>query len=88
MTPFIGNGAIMGLSLVALSFFVLAVTAFRPDARESDTWKALATAIVMTGLLGFTAFVQNSIQRQQEHDLQSAIDGEHIEPIVSEPSEP
>ena len=88
MTPLIGNGAIMGLSLVGLSFFVLAVTAFRPDARESDTWKALATAIIMTGLLGFTAFVQSSIQRQQEHDLQSAIDGEHIEPIVSEPSEP
>ena len=85
MPPMIGNGAIMGLSLVALSFFVLAVTAFRPDARESDTWKALATAIVMTGLLGFTAFVQNSIQRQQEHDLQSAIEGETI---VDEPSEP
>ena len=70
----IGNGSIMGLSLVGLSFFVLAVTAFNKDARGDDTWRALATAIIVTGLLGFTSFVQSAIQRQQEHDLRDAID--------------
>jgi len=63
------NGAIMGLSLVALSIFVLGVTAFHGPARDNDTWKALATAVILTGLLEFSTFVQQAILRQQEAEI-------------------
>lgn len=91
MSPAVlGSGTIMGFGLLVLSGFVLWVTAYKPEARDSDTWKALATAIIMTGLLGFTAFVQQALQRQQEHDLQAAIDDAEGDatPVIVEPTEP
>ena len=64
-----GNGMILGLSLIGLSLFVLGVTAFHGPARDNDTWKALATAVILTGLLEFSTFVQQALLRQQEAEI-------------------
>ena len=61
MIPAFGSGAYVGFGLFLLSMFVLGVTAFHHDARENETWKALAVAVVITGLLGFVQFVQETI---------------------------
>lgn len=61
MMPGFGTGVYVGLGLFVLSLFVLGVTAFHPDARENETWKSLAVAVVITGLLGFVQFVQEAI---------------------------
>ena len=68
-----GNGMILGLSLIGLSLFVLGVTAFHGPARDNDTWKALATAVILTGLLEFSTFVQQALLRQQEAEIGKVI---------------
>ena len=68
-----GNGMILGLSLIGLSLFVLGVTAFHGPARDNDTWKALATAVILTGLLEFSTFVQQALLRQQESEIGKVI---------------
>ena len=71
-----GSGMILGLSLIGLSLFVLGVTAFHGPARDSDTWKALATAVILTGLLEFSTFVQQALLRQQEAEIAKVVSDE------------
>ena len=71
-----GSGMILGLSLIGLSLFVLGVTAFHGPARENDTWKALATAVILTGLLEFSTFVQEALLRQQEAEIGKVVSDE------------
>ena len=74
MTQYIGSGAVFGLSIVAMSIFVLAVTAFHGPARDSDTWKALATAIILTGLMEFSSFVQQALLKREEAKVEAPRD--------------
>lgn len=67
--PAPGTGVYMGFGLLGLALFVLSVTAFHAGVRENETWKALATAIILTGLLEFSTFVQQALLRQQEAQI-------------------
>lgn len=69
MIPAFGSGVYWGIGLMLLSFFCLAVTAFNDRARDSEAFKILAAAIVVSALLEFSSFVQSTITRQQIHEL-------------------